>query len=134
MGRGYAGYAPSSAPSGSERIQDPTFDTGTGWSGTGTVNTGAGTGTMTVGQTLIAALSSPLVLGETYTLTTTITSGSAGAQSLEITLGSPSQTVQSAGAPPSPVVFVATGASTTLTLQTFDIGTLTLTSITLIGP
>ncbi len=89
---------------------------------------------MTVGQTLIAALSSPLVLGETYTLTTTITSGSAGAQSLEITLGSPSQTVQSAGAPPSPVVFVATGASTTLTLQTFDIGTLTLTSITLIGP
>lgn len=128
----YAGYAGGAGPPDVQRIQDPGFDTGTGWSGTGTI--GAGTGTMTVGQTLIAALSAPLIAGQSYTLTTSITSGSAGGQSLEVTLGSPSQTVQSAGAPPSPVVFVATGASTTLTLQTFDVGTLVLTSITLTGP
>lgn len=134
VGKGYAGYAPGGGSSGTERIQDVGFDTGTGWSGTGTVNTGAGTGTMTVGQTLVASFSSPLVIGESYTLAIAVTSGSIAGTSMNATLQG-GQVVINAGIPPTgPWVFVASAASSSLTLQTTDVGTLVLNSVSLIGP
>ncbi len=131
----YAGYAGGGGPPDVQRIQDPGFDTGTGWSGTGTVDTGAGTGTMTLAQTLIATFSAPLIAGQTYTFVMTRVSGNSNSSRGTLNVGATQQIF--ADGVPNPLTgftFVATEASTTITLQVTDITTLILSSVSLTGP
>lgn len=121
-------------PSDVERIQDVGFDTGTGWAGTGTVNTGAGTGTMTVGQTLVATFASPLVIGEDYVLTIGVQSGSIGSTAVFATLQGGQQVIVEGSPPIGPWPFTAAAASNTITFQTTDSGTLVFNSVSIIGP
>lgn len=133
IGTGIDGVAPT--PSDTERIQDVGFDTGTGWSGTGTVDTGTGRGTMTVGQTLIATFTSPLIAGQTYTIIINRVSGSQSASRGTLNMGA-TQEIFLDGSP-NPFTgfsFIADAASTTLTIQVTDIDTLVLNSVSLIGP
>lgn len=133
VGKGYAGWSPGGgSPPGTERIQDVDFDTGDGWSGTGTV--AAGTGTMTTGQTLIATFTGVLLVGETYTLEIGVSSGSIGGTALFATLQGGQQIITEGAPPVGPWIFVAAAGSGTLTFQTTDAGTLVLDSVSLIGP